>query len=86
MKGTHCSDCGAEFLSEGQEELLCRHCARDRGEAFYAELDEECAGAGWASHADKEKEEGAGTVQGVGDELSQWPGPSGQAGEGEEKR
>ncbi len=59
MKGTHCSDCGAEFLSEGQEELLCRHCARDRGEAFYADPDEEGAegnSEGAARHGDQSGE------------------------------
>ena len=26
----HCLDCGAGFLGEGQDHLLCSHCARDR--------------------------------------------------------
>ena len=54
-----CLDCGADFIGESPDELLCRHCARDRGEAFYADPDEEGAegnSEGAARHGDQSGE------------------------------
>ncbi len=53
MKAAHCSDCGGEFLGEGQEELLCSHCALDRGEAFHVDgVEEEM----WGNHESKARQ------------------------------